>query len=77
MTYVVVELQTNDEGQVANLVTQHATREEAESKYHAVLSAAAVSSVAYHAAVLMTNTGHVHETKCYHHEKPEPEGDAD
>lgn len=60
MKYVVVELQTDANGNVANLVTQHSTRGEADSKYHAVLSAAAVSTLPVHAAILMDNYGLVY-----------------
>lgn len=56
MKYIVVEIQTND-GQVSTLVTQKDTLNEAQSVYHSVLAAAALSSVDFHAAVLMTNEG--------------------
>lgn len=67
MKYIVIELQTDINGNVANLVTQHDTKNEAESKYHMVLGAAAVSSVPVHAAVILTNDGDMLDTKCYIH----------
>lgn len=63
--YVVVELQTTKDGQVANLVTQHDTREEAESKFHSVLAAAAISGLPVHSAVLMNNHCFVLESRCF------------
>jgi hypothetical protein len=64
--YFVIELQTNN-GQTAYLVTSHATRAEAESKYHTVLSAAAVSSVEKHAAILVSDEGFPLMNQCYIH----------
>ena len=68
MKYIVIELQTNSDGTVGNLVYAYDTQPEAESKYHAVLSAAAVSTIPVHAAVLMDNTGFFLERKSYKHE---------
>lgn len=68
MKYLVIELQTNSDGTVGNLVYAFDTQAEAESKYHAVLSAAAVSTVPVHAAVLMDSTGFFLERKAYKHE---------
>lgn len=65
--YLVIELQTDAQGTVANLATQHATLPEAESKYYTVLAAAAISTVAKHAAVLMTSEGQALEARCYEH----------
>ena len=65
--YIVIELQTNG-NTTANVVTSHATRNEAEQKYHLVLSAAAVSNVEIHAAVMLTADGMVINSQAYHHE---------
>lgn len=67
MKYIVIELQTGADGKVGNIVTDHDTQAEAEHKYHAVLSAAAISTVPVHAAILMDNTGFVLERKAYKH----------
>lgn len=67
MAYVVVELQTNSEGHTANITTAHETLEQAYSKYHAVLSSAAVSSVPYHAAVLLNRAGLQLAQWCFEH----------
>jgi len=42
--YIVIELQKNGD-QVANIVTTHETENDAYSKYHAILAAAAKSTV--------------------------------
>lgn len=56
--YIVLEIQTFDNGQVATLPpTIKATRDEAESVYHSILSYAALSELPMHAAILMTSEG--------------------
>lgn len=57
MKYIVMEIQTDSEERVANVVTQHDTLAAAESAYYAILSAAAISQVPVHSAVLLTNEG--------------------
>ncbi len=66
MTYIVIELQTTN-GTTSYLVTTHATREEAESKYHLILSAAAVSNVPIHAATIITSDGFQLMHQAYNH----------
>lgn len=63
--FVVIELQKSANGQVANIVTAHETEAEAQSKYHAVLSAAAVSGLPAHSAVLVTEEGFPLEYRCF------------
>lgn len=53
MKYIVIELQKNSDESVGNLVYAYNTRAQAESKYYAVLSSAAVSSVPVHSAILI------------------------
>ena len=65
--FIVVELQKSGEGQVANIVTAHETQLEAESKYHQVLSAAAVSQLPCHSAVLVSEEGFPIAHQCYKH----------
>lgn len=67
MRYIVIEIQTASDGTVGNLVTAHATRSEAEGKYHAVLSAAAVSALPQHAAALLASDGTLIDSRCYEH----------
>lgn len=73
MTYIVIELQTNANGQVANLVWAYTDRGQAEQKYHLVLSSAAVSQLPAHAAVLLTGDGRTLASQCYKHEEPAEE----
>ena len=47
--FIVMEIQTSE--QVATIVNAYDDRNQAENKYHAILSAAAVSAVPKHGAV--------------------------
>ena len=55
--YIVIELQKNN-GQVSNLVTSHETLEQAESKYHQILTYAAVTTLEKHAAAILDEDGY-------------------
>lgn len=55
--FIVIELQTADDGTFGNFVWAFNTQAEAEAKYHAVLSVAATSSVHIHAATILRNDG--------------------
>lgn len=66
MLYVVIELQKNGDS-IANIVTTHATRNEADSKFFAVLSAAAISTVEKHACSLLTEDGICVRSEVYEH----------
>lgn len=70
--YIVIELQNNADGTVSNLVYTYDNKNEAESKYHLVLSSAAVSQVRIHAAMLATTDGKLIASQHYIH-LPEPE----
>lgn len=65
--YVVIEIQTMSNGQVACLATPYDSQMQAESSYHAVLAAAALSDLPRHAAVLMTSDGSVQMSQYYEH----------
>ena len=65
MKYTVVEIQNGIVG--ANVWT-YDTQAEAESKYHSVLSVAAVSSVTCHAVTLLSEEGFAVAYECYKHE---------
>ena len=67
MKYIVIELQTSGDS-VANIVTSFDTLAQAESKYHSVLAAAAVSQLDAHSASLLTSDGYCMEYRCYHKE---------
>lgn len=67
--YIVVEIQTSNT--VATLVNAYEDRNQAESKYHQILTAAALSSVPKHSAVLMNDVGQVIKQDSYIHEVTE------
>ena len=68
--YIVIEIQTSE--QVATIVNAYEDRNEAEQKYHMILSAAAVSQVPKHGAVMLTDEGVRLKGECYIHEQEEP-----
>ena len=65
--FIVIELQKNAEGVVSNIVTSHATQNEAESKYHSVLASAAVSEIPVHSAIIVSEEGFPIKHQCYKH----------
>jgi len=67
MNYIVMEFQTTDADATSVLTSVHSTREEAEQKYHLILSSAAVSQLPAHAAVLLTGDGRMLASQCYRH----------
>ena len=67
MAFVVIELQKHEDGKVANIVTQKDTQPEAESLYHSVLAAAAVSKLPVHSAVILSEEGFPLMHQCYKH----------
>ena len=74
MTFIVIELQTNANGTVGNIVNSYTERSQAEQQYHLVLAAAAVSALPSHAAVMLTSEGQMVSHAVYHHAvEPEPE----
>ena len=73
MTYIVIETQTNDGVTAIVPPLAYTDRNEAESKFHAILTVAATSSVEEHAAMLLTSDGRMVRNECYRHAAPEPE----
>ena len=69
MKYIVIEIQTNADGTVGNLVYAFDDRLEAEQKYHLILSYAAVSTLPCYAAAILTSDGRLIESKNYKHEE--------
>ena len=65
--FIVIELQTNN-GKVGNFVTPYNDLNTAYQKYYSVLSAAAVSNVECHTALLVTETGAVLKAEHFKHE---------
>lgn len=64
--YIVIELQTNN-GQTANIVQTKETKEQAMSAFHSIMAAAAISSVEYHAAIVVDRKGQYIARECYEH----------
>lgn len=67
MKYIVIEMQKNAEGQVANLVTAHDTLAEAESKFYTILASAAINDVPVHSAIIVSEEGFPVKHQCYKH----------
>lgn len=67
-TYIVLEIQADEEGHASILpaiVKQELLG--AESEYHRILSAAAISNVYCHTALIMTQDGTVLYSQSYRH----------
>ena len=69
--FIVFEIQTNTDGTVGTLVTTYTNQNAAESHYHGVLEAAAVSALPVHSCVLMTEEGFQMRREVYKHESAE------
>ena len=81
--FIVLEVQANIDGTVGTLINTYKDTEKsmAESKYHTILSAAAISNVYNHAAFMLTDEGRLIRSERYRHEspaetEPEPESEA-
>ena len=57
--FIVIELQTNADGSVGNIVTNYEDRNVAESKFHQIMAAAAISDVTVHSALMVDEAGMV------------------
>ena len=66
--FIVIELQTINDSQVANIVNVYTEQKVAEQKYHTILAAAAVSSLPCHAAVMLDEKGRMIKSEYYTHE---------
>jgi len=79
--YYIIEIQQYATGEYGHIVhfaydeDASKARLKAESKYHEVLAAAAVSELQSHAATLLTADGRLIMSQCYKHPiiTPEPE----
>lgn len=65
--YIVIELQIDKDGNVANLVNAYTNVNEAESKYHSVLASAAVSNVYRHSASILDDRGVTIKSESFRH----------
>lgn len=69
MSYLTIELKTNDEGgTAAEVVYTGKDRRVAEQKYHATLATAATSGRACHAAIILQGDGTPLEYMAYYRE---------
>jgi len=73
MKYLVIEIQKFDTGAMSTPAYAYDDIKAAQSKYHAILSGAAVSKLPVHAAVLMNETGYCIAHECFTYVEPEPE----
>jgi len=69
--FIVLEIQVYEDGTAGTLIDTFNERPAAEQKYHTVLAAAAVSSVAQHSAVMLDGYGSLIKNECYIHETEE------
>jgi len=71
MAYFVIETQANGET-ASGILTTHSSEGEAEQKYHLILSAAAVSQIEKHGAILIRDDLRVFKREIYDRTNPEP-----
>ena len=67
MKYIVLEIQTNADGSVGTLTYAFDDQNQAESKYHQVLAAGAISELPMHSAILITNDCTMLKSDVYYH----------
>ena len=63
--YIVLEIQASDT--IATTINSYEDRNTAESRYHQILAAAAMSTVPHHSAVLMNEIGNTIKSDSYTH----------
>ena len=63
--YIVLEIQASDT--IATTINSYEDRNTAESRYHQILAAAAMSTVPHHSAVLMNEVGNTIKSDSYTH----------
>lgn len=76
MKFLVTEIQTFEGGGVSTPSYAYDTQTAAEAKFHAILAAAAVSTLPVHAAILFTDEGFPLRHECYKHE-PAPASETE
>ena len=67
--YIILETQTYTNGTVGTLIDSYENRNAAESKYHNVLAAAAISQLPLHCAFMLTDEGYTIKSEVYRHEQ--------
>ena len=71
MTYIIVEVQTYDNGSIGHLTYQLGDQSSAEQKYHTCLAAAAVSTLPCHAVAMLDSQGRLIKREMYKHDTEE------
>ena len=71
MSYIMLEVQTDNGTAAIVPPVVFEDRNEAEARYHTVLSVAAVSSVEIHTVIMLTNDGRTVRYETYRHEVAE------
>ena len=74
--YIVIEIQTNEDGSVGNFVWKFDAQADAEAKWHSVLATAAKSSLPVHSCTILRNDGLQLASMYYEHKKPEAEDES-
>lgn len=74
--YLVIEIQTFADDSISTPAYAYDALEKAWSKYYGVLSAAAISKLPVHAAVLVDNCGYLIDSKAFKHEEEEENADS-
>lgn len=71
--FAVIELQKLNDTTLANIVAAYEDLNEAKSRYHTILAAAAISSVPLHSALIITDDAFLIERDSFVHGiQPEP-----
>lgn len=68
MKYLVTEIQTWDNGAVQTPTYAYDNENSAKAKYYQILSAAAVSSLPVHTAMIYTDEGFFMASECFKHD---------
>ena len=71
--YLVIEIQRFADGAMSTPAYAYDDLNAAEAKYHTILASAAGSSLAKHAAILISDEGFPMRNECYTHEVAETE----
>mgnify|MGYP003305246420 CR=1 FL=1 len=65
--FIVIEIQTDSNNNVGTLVNSYNNQADAESKYHDILSSAAISQLKTHSAIILTEEAFELKHECYKH----------
>ena len=63
--YIVVEIQTSEQGVISTIPYSFDDIDSARGKYHAILSMAAASMIPMHSCVILDNEGEKIANECY------------